>query len=431
MQLQELVVDDPKRGEFRVHRSTMTSEDVLAVERERIFERSWLYVGHDSEVPNKGDFRRRQVAGRPLILVRGGDETVRVLHNSCRHRGALVCRTDAGSATAFTCIYHGWSYGNKGDLIAVPEIGGYPGSFDKARLGLMPAPRVQGYRGFWFVNFDAHADDLITYLGDARAFIDLVVDQSEHGIRVLPAAVRYGISANWKLMAENTVDSYHVPILHHSYLQHMTRAGVSVSQQKGRAWGLDLGHGHGAFSGQERSAGAYGSRATRLSEAAREQMAHIRARQVARYGEGRGDWGEDWALGRINFLVYPNLGFVGKTTMRTIWPVNPGQTEIMAWTIVPAEESGATLEERVHDIPLFQGPGGFASPDDTEAMESCQAGFASREVEWTDLSKGMHRTPTNGDEVQIRAFWRQWHAHVLGLPAPRHADDSVEMEQHP
>lgn len=429
MQLQDLVVDDPRRGEFRVHRSTMTSEEVLVVERERIFGRSWLYVGHESEVPKNGDFRRRQVAARPLILVRGSDGAVRVLNNSCRHRGALVCRTDAGTASAFTCFYHGWAYSNKGDLVAVPEAEGYPASFDQSLLGLMPPPQSAAYRGFWFVNFDAQAVDLITALGDARAFIDLVVDQSEHGIRVLPAAVRYGINANWKLMAENTVDSYHVPILHHSYLQHMTQAGVSVSQQKGRDWGLDLGRGHGAFSGQERSAGAYGSRATRLGDAAKTQMALIRARQVARYGAGRGDWGEDWAMGRINFLVYPNLGFIGKTTVRTIWPVNAGQTEIMAWTIVPAEESGAELEERVHDIPLFQGPGGFASPDDTEAMEACQAGYAAREVEWTDLSKGMHRTPTNGDEVQMRGFWRQWLAHVLGLAVSRHADDAIDVAE--
>src|SRR3954467_7556133 len=105
MQLQDLVIDDPERGVFRVHRSTMTSGEVLALERERIFERCWLYVGHESEVAERGSFRRRQVAGRPLVLIRGSDGVVRVLQNTCRHRGAMVCRGIAGSAEPYTCSH--------------------------------------------------------------------------------------------------------------------------------------------------------------------------------------------------------------------------------------------------------------------------------------------------------------------------------------
>ncbi|HEX6320526.1 MAG TPA: aromatic ring-hydroxylating dioxygenase subunit alpha [Burkholderiales bacterium] len=423
MQLQDLLIDDPQRGVFRVHRSTMTSDEVLAFERERIFERCWLYVGHESEVAQRGSYRRRQVAGRPLFIIRGSDGAVRVLENSCRHRGAMVCRADAGSAEAFTCFYHGWTYNNKGELVGVPDAEGYPPSFDRGQLGLH-APRTQSYRGFYFVNFAPQAEDLISYLGDARAFIDMVADQSAAGIRVVPNSIRYGINANWKLMAENSVDSYHVPSLHQTYLQYMARQGVTVAlQEKGKSWGLDLGKGHGAFSGLQRSEGAYGSAATRLDDATRQHIERIRQIQLERYGKELAD--RDWAPGRVNFLVYPNLAFVGKTTVRTIWPVGASATEVIAWTIVPADESGAGLDARVNDVPLFQGPGGFATPDDVEALESCQAGFAAREVEWTDLSKGMQRAPQSSDEVQIRAFWRQWHADVLGLPAPRIAHDRV------
>ena len=415
MQLQDLLVDDAQRGVFRVHRSTMTSEEVLAFERERIFERCWLYVGHESEVAQRGSYRRRQVAGRPLFIIRGSDGKVRVLENSCRHRGAMVCRADAGTAEAFTCFYHGWTYNNKGELVGVPDAEGYPPSFDRGELGLH-APRTQSYRGFYFVNFATQAQDLVPYLGDARAFIDIVADQSEAGIRVVPNSIRYGINANWKLMVENSVDSYHVPSLHRTYLQYMAGQGITVAlQEKGKSWGLDLGRGHGAFSGVQRSEGAYGSAATRLADSTRQHIERIRQRQLERYGEQLAD--VDWAPGRVNFLVYPNLAFVGKTTLRTIWPVNATSTEVIAWTIVPAEESGAALDARVNDVPLFQGPGGFATPDDVEALESCQAGFGAREVEWTDLSKGMQRAPQSSDEAQIRAFWRQWHADVLGLAA--------------
>ena len=419
MELQGLVIDDPERGIFRVHRSTMTSEEVLALERERIFERCWLYVGHESEVAEPGSYRRRQVAGRPLVLIRGSDGVVRVLQNTCRHRGAMVCRTDAGSAEQFTCFYHGWTYNNKGELVGVPDAEGYPPSFDRRSHGLLE-PRTQSYRGFYFVNFAPQAEDLASYLGDTRAFIDLVADQSAAGIRIVPNSIRYGINANWKLMSENSVDSYHVPSLHSTYLQDMARQGVTVAlQEKGTSWGLDMGKGHGAFSGLQRSEGFYGTAPTRLGDATREHIERIRQKQIERYG----DEVADWAPGRVNFLVYPNLAFVGKTTLRTIWPVNASTTEVIAWNIVPADESGAELAARANDLPLFQGPGGFATPDDVEALESCQAGYAAREVEWTDLSKGMHRAPQSTDETQIRAFWRQWHADLLGLPSPRVAHD--------
>ena len=142
-----------------------------------------------------------------------------------------------------------------------------------------------------------------------------------------------------------------------------------------------------------------------------ETIERIRRAQVERYGEQR----SSWAPGRLNLLVYPNFAFVGKTSIRSIWPVTAGTTEVSLWTVVPADEAGVALAERVNDIPLFQGSGGFATPDDVEALESCQAGFAARGASWTDLSKGMHRAPDGGDEDQIRSFWRQWHAQMLQL----------------
>lgn len=83
-----LVVDDQERGLFLVHRSVFTDPGVLALERERIFDRCWLYAGHESEIPEVGDFVTRRVAGRPIIVTRGRDGKVRVLLNTCTHRGA-------------------------------------------------------------------------------------------------------------------------------------------------------------------------------------------------------------------------------------------------------------------------------------------------------------------------------------------------------
>src|ERR1700743_439933 len=121
MSYQDLVVDDRRNGTFRVHRSLMTSPEVYAQEREDIFDKCWLYVGHESEIAKPGDYVRRQVGGRPLILLRDSAGTVRVHFNTCTHRGATLCREDAGNARVFQCFYHAWSFDTKG------KLGVYPG----------------------------------------------------------------------------------------------------------------------------------------------------------------------------------------------------------------------------------------------------------------------------------------------------------------
>jgi len=87
---ENLIIDNPEEGVFRVHRSAMTSLEVLRMEQERIFNKCWLYLCHESEVENPGDYRRRNVAGRPLFFIRGSDDRLRVFLNTCTHRGALI-----------------------------------------------------------------------------------------------------------------------------------------------------------------------------------------------------------------------------------------------------------------------------------------------------------------------------------------------------
>ena len=108
--LERLIVDDQAAGLFRVNRRVFTEAEYLALEHRRIFETCWIYAGHESEVPKAGDFRSRRVAGRPVILVRGDDGAVRVLLNTCTHRGALVCRAQCGNARTFQCAYHAWTF---------------------------------------------------------------------------------------------------------------------------------------------------------------------------------------------------------------------------------------------------------------------------------------------------------------------------------
>uniref|UniRef100_UPI00239F3690 SRPBCC family protein n=1 Tax=Candidatus Palauibacter scopulicola TaxID=3056741 RepID=UPI00239F3690 len=117
-------------------------------------------------------------------------------------------------------------------------------------------------------------------------------------------------------------------------------------------------------------------------------------------------------------LIYPNLlimDFVA-ISIRYIEPVAPDRMEVTAWHLVPREESGPALATRLDSYLTFLGPGGFATPDDVEVLESCQAGFRATEAEWSDISRGMlNPSPGTSDELQMRGFWRQWHAHMQGL----------------
>jgi phenylpropionate dioxygenase-like ring-hydroxylating dioxygenase large terminal subunit len=203
-----LVQDD------RIHASLYTDPGIFADEMERIFRRGWVFVGHDSEVPRAGDFVTRVVGGEPVIMVRDQDGAVAVLVNRCRHRGTLVCAGDRGSARAFTCPYHGWTYDVHGALLGVPYPGGYA-DLDKSAHGLARPPRVASYRGFVFASFASAGPWLGEHLGRATQLIDRSCDLSALGRVELTAGwVRHRCAANGKMLPENDSDGYHLGFVH-------------------------------------------------------------------------------------------------------------------------------------------------------------------------------------------------------------------------
>ena len=419
MEIKDLIIDDRERGIFRVHRSTMTSMDLFRREQARIFNRCWIYLGHESEVENPGDYRRRTVAGRPLFFIRGKDGQVRVFLNSCPHRGALICRRDEGNAGVLRCFYHAWSFNTSGELIGLPGEDAYGPSFDRSELSLKEPPRVDSYRGFYFVSFNPAVEDLLSYLAGARDYLDLIVDQAEAGMQVVSGSNMYTIKANWKLLAENSLDGYHLIPTHRTYVDYIAGLGTDDSgdTMAARPPGVAraLGNGHCVSENIARSGRPIAHWHPLFGEEAREPLARVRRRLVEKYGEERAYRMADTSR---NLLIYPNLiilDFVA-ITIRYIEPLAPDSMDVTAWHLVPREESGVRLVTRLDSFLTFLGPGGFATPDDVEALESCQTGFRATETEWSDLSRGMLKpTPGTADELQMRGFWRQWHAHMQGL----------------
>ena len=418
MEIQDLINDDRQRGIFRVHRSSMTSAELFEQEREQVFDRGWIYVGHESEVENTGDYRRRTVAGRPLFFARGKDGQVRVFLNSCTHRGALICRRDEGNATVLQCFYHAWTFNTSGELIGVPGEDAYGPYFDRSELALKQPPGVASYRGFYFVSFNPDVEDLETYLAGAKDYLDLVADQSSEGMRVVSGSNKYTIRANWKLLVENSIDGYHVIPTHLTYLDYISSVGSDDSGQtmKDRIYsaGKALGNGHGLAESAARSGRLVARWHPLFGEETREPIALARRQLVEKHGEERAYRIADTYR---SLFIYPNLiiNDMMATTIRYIEPVAPDHLEVTAWHIVPKEESGAVLSARLDSYLTFVGPGGFATPDDVEALESCQTGYRATETGWSDISRGMLRPPQGVDELQMRSFWRQWHANMQGL----------------
>lgn len=413
------IIEDQANNTFLLDRIAYVSDEILAREMTQIFARSWIYIGHSSELKNPGDFQTRNVAGRPVIFCRTQNGEVRCFLNTCRHRGAVVCTERTGNTKLFRCIYHGWSYATDGRLAGLPGEDAYPGGFNREQFGLQPPPRFEGYRDFWFLNLDPEAPSLIDYLARATEYIDLVIDQSPTGtMQIISGTQEYDVAANWKLLVENSVDDYHLPTTHSTWLKFMMNSGVKIEQPKqkgqllpshGRA--IELGNGHFTTDNQNFRGRPVAAWIPLYGEAARPQIAAIREELVQRLGPERASRVADT---NRNLVIFPNLVINdgSSVTVRTFYPDGPGRMHVTAWALGTAEEDEAARARRLDAFLTFYGPGGFATPDDVEALELVQQGLANwREVRWSEMSRGMGKPleeQLNSDEHHLRTFWRRW-----------------------
>ena len=418
-----LIIDDRETPKFRVNRATMVEQRILDLERERIFDKSWLYVGHESELKRAYDFRTRRVGGRSIIFTRNAAGTINTLVNTCTHRGMILETRKEGNGRLMRCFYHGWSFNTDGELVAMPLEDGYPDGWSRAERCLPRPPHVDNYRGFWFLCWDKDQPlGLEEFLGNATDFIDLVADQSETLMEVAGGTHLYSMRANWKLLVENSFDGYHALTTHNRYIQMLSASGVDFKQrtladgQQGIG-AFDLGNGHAAVGGYDRSQGERPAALGRQFPSDQAQQDYKRRRdELAKLH------GEEWTnriLGGRNVLIFPNLMIIDLgmgCTIRTFYPDQPDYMEVTAWEISPPELTDTLREMRMADFLTFWGPAGLATPDDVEALERCQRGFAAYQIDpWNDLSRGMGKeSPASTDELQMRAFWRRYNELMTG-----------------
>jgi choline monooxygenase len=200
-----------------------------ARERERIFAREWLLVGHESQLPQAGDAMAETLAGWPVLLVRGADGEVRGFHNVCRHRAGPLLWDGSERCRVLRCKYHGWVYELDGRLRSAPDFGDAE-DFDPARFSLHPL-RVAAWRGLLFANLDPEARPLEAALAPfARAAAQVPLEAAR-----LEARASHELACNWKTYVENYLEGYHVPYLHPALHSEIDVKGYRVEVGDGYA----------------------------------------------------------------------------------------------------------------------------------------------------------------------------------------------------
>ena len=398
--------------EDRVHSRAYTDPSVLEDEFDRIFHRGWVFVGHESEIPEPGDYRLAWIGRHRIIMVRGADRKVRLLANRCRHRANTVCQVEHGNAKVFRCDYHGWSYNNTGELATVTYSDGYDSSFRKEDFGLVPVPRIATYRGFIFGSLSPVGKSLEEHLGKATEQIDLFVDLSPEGeIDARGGVHKYNYHGNWKLQIENSMDGYHPNFVHKSYFDVLHRRGAhqATSTFSGNSVALtrDLGLGHVMLDYRECN-----RRQPLLMVAPGTR--EYREAMIRRHGERRAD--EIIESGGTHLFVFPNLVLIG-IQIRVIRPTTPSYTEVSLFPTLLKGVSPDLNQWRLRGHESFFGPAGFGAPDDLEMFERIQTGLQNQLDPWLILTRGLHRERREPDgtiiahvtdELTQRAIWREW-----------------------
>jgi choline monooxygenase len=206
--------------------------DPESVEREQaaIFARSWQLAGHVSDLPSPGRYVTARVGAESVLVVRGEDGALRAFRNVCRHRAARLREGRGDCGKALRCPYHGWTYRTDGTLIGVPEARGFAG-LDKGALPLMPA-RVETLAGLLFVSIDPEAPPLRDGLAGLEERL------APYGIERLARFTESTSSqpANWKIVADNYLEGYHVPIAHPGLMRLVDYRHYTVEVGDGYVW---------------------------------------------------------------------------------------------------------------------------------------------------------------------------------------------------
>lgn len=392
------LVEEPENGIHRVNRSIFTDEELFELEMKHIFEGNWIYLAHESQVPNVGDYFTTYIGRHPVVITRDKQGELNCLINACSHRGAMLCRRKKDNRTTLTCPFHGWTFSNDGRLLKVkdPRDAGYPEQFKTdGSHDLTKVARFENYRGFLFGSLNPDVKPLEEHLGEATKVIDMIVDQSPEGLEVLRGVSSYTYDGNWKLQAENGADGYHVSATHWNYAATTARrtSGESSNETKNMdagGWSKQKGgfysfeHGHLLLW-------------TEWLDKSNRPLNEKRDELVEQFGEAKADWMIGFSR---NLCLYPNVYLMDQfsSQIRHIRPISVDQTEVTIYCIAPKGESAEARAHRIRQYEDFFNATGMATPDDLEEFRSCHKTYQATAAPWNDMSRGATHQIDGPDE---------------------------------
>ena len=392
-----------------------SQEDIYRAEQEKIFAKCWLYVAHESQIPQPHDYLTTFMGEEPVLVTRDAEGRPRVFINSCRHRGMRICRRDYGNKKLFVCPYHGWTYDSSGKLRGVPQLeNAYHNELKRDEWGLIEVPRVENFRGLLFANFDRDAGTLADYLGDMAWYLDLVLNRSLHGTVAMPGCHRWRLGGNWKLAAEQfTGDNYHTDALHRSMAQ------IGLGPQGGfrgnnpweRDFEVNCGNGHGWINFDVDEGGLPPIQAeyfARLREEARAMLSPEQAALVLTVQVG---------------TVFPNfsiIAFLGFTSVRLWHPRGPKALDVWSYGLIEKDAPPAVVEITRKMMGLTFSPSGIFEQDDGVAwgdIAAYQGGVIRREYPFNyqmghghgrrmDNKPGVIHPPST--EIGVFGLYEKW-----------------------
>ncbi|MGH1373615.1 MAG: aromatic ring-hydroxylating oxygenase subunit alpha [Cellvibrionaceae bacterium] len=407
-----------------VDRRVFFDNEIYRREQSTVFADSWLFVAHQSQVPEVGDFVLSRMGEESVIVSRSRESCVHVSLNSCRHRGLPVCRADKGRASSFSCPYHGWTYSCDGSLKGMPDQARYYPDLIKSDLGLVQA-RVDSYKGLIFATFNERAVGLEEYLGDSRFYLDTLVDRRGQATEVI-GVQKWRVKTNWKMPTENMVgDVYHAAFSHRSVFDLHPDAKAAYAEIAS-SYNIALDGGHGLTARVFEEGIALESRVPceqQLLAMAPDVLAHYEANDEKtreHLGELRS------RVKPATSAIFPNLHLLSTTyCLRVGHPISADETEIWSWIIVEKDMPDAMREAIKKNYYFLFGPEGMLEQDDDENWTQVTEG--SRGVQASKypfhMSMGLNEKGEVGDqrpdlpglvadansEHPQRNFYRHWH----------------------
>jgi len=408
----------------RVHRRVYVDPGVYELEMDRIFGQSWIYVGHESQVPNQGDYFTTQVGRQPVVMTRHSDGQIHVLENRCPHKGTLVCPEQSGNAKRMVCMYHGWGFDTDGSLASVPVRSGYDGTaFDPndRTNGMKRLPRVENYRGFVFASLAADGPDLKTWAGEGMRGFDNVVDRAPDGqIEVIGSCYRTVQNSNWKIFIDNMSDGMHTSFVHHQSARAAKRTlekfkiehvgGLQVAAllagEPDQMAKIDLvAHPNGHF-----------DMAAFAPEPTGPDAERYKAALIARHGEA----GTQAILKRNfhNVLLFPTAVWQASLQqLRVIRPLAVDKTLLEIWVFRLKGAPDSFTSRAITAANTANSPSNIVAADDYESYYRVHAGLKGPESDWVLLSREANRDVPVGSsrkgfsgnsEVCMRNMYEAW-----------------------